>query len=244
MIGIWDIHNHMLPGIDDGASCMEETIDLVKESYSQGVRAILFTPHYRKGMFEISPEERQDIFREFLHIYRESLEKECPGMCFLLGCEFYMHPAKETKKLEKGIYRMPGKNTILTEFSYQDSCSEIKYSLFALIKAGYTVILAHAERYRFSLSEIQELRRMPNLYIQVNAGSLTGAEGFHKKFLTRKLLKYGCVDLIGSDAHDIRKRRMNLKSCADWISEKYGETTARTILISNPEKIFLQKDFL
>ena len=44
--GYWDIHNHLLPGIDDGSSCMEETMQLIRTEYEQGVYNIVFTPNY------------------------------------------------------------------------------------------------------------------------------------------------------------------------------------------------------
>ena len=51
MTGYWDIHNHILPGVDDGSGCMRETMEMLEEEYRQGVRHIVFTPHYRRDMF-------------------------------------------------------------------------------------------------------------------------------------------------------------------------------------------------
>ena len=62
--GYWDIHNHLLPGIDDGSSCMEETMQLIRTEYEQGVYNIVFTPHYRPGMFQIKPEDREAVFHK------------------------------------------------------------------------------------------------------------------------------------------------------------------------------------
>ena len=53
MTGYWDIHNHILPGVDDGSGCMRETMEMLEEEYRQGVRHIVFTPHYRRDMFAI-----------------------------------------------------------------------------------------------------------------------------------------------------------------------------------------------
>lgn len=59
MTGYWDIHNHILPGVDDGSGCMRETMEMLEEEYRQGVRHIVFTPHYRRDMFAIPREEVQ-----------------------------------------------------------------------------------------------------------------------------------------------------------------------------------------
>lgn len=62
MTGYWDIHNHILPGVDDGSGCMRETMEMLEEEYRQGVRHIVFTPHYRRGMFAIPREEIQTVY--------------------------------------------------------------------------------------------------------------------------------------------------------------------------------------
>ena len=53
MTGYWDIHNHILPGVDDGSGSLQETLELVQNEHDQGIRHIVFTPHYRRGMFEV-----------------------------------------------------------------------------------------------------------------------------------------------------------------------------------------------
>ena len=63
MTGYWDIHNHILPGVDDGSGCMRETMEMLEEEYRQGVRHIVFTPHYRRDMFAIPREEIQTSMR-------------------------------------------------------------------------------------------------------------------------------------------------------------------------------------
>lgn len=62
MTGYWDIHNHILPGVDDGSGCMRETMEMLEEEYRQGVRHIVFTPHYRRDMFAIPREEIQTVY--------------------------------------------------------------------------------------------------------------------------------------------------------------------------------------
>lgn len=50
--GIFDIHCHIVPGVDDGAADIEETRKLLEMEYKQGVRNIILTPHFRFQMFE------------------------------------------------------------------------------------------------------------------------------------------------------------------------------------------------
>ena len=84
----WDIHNHILPGVDDGSGSMTETLRLVQLEHDQGVRNLVFTPHYRKGMFEISLDDKEEVF----HRTCETLVDHFPDMKFYLGCEYFASP--------------------------------------------------------------------------------------------------------------------------------------------------------
>lgn len=241
MTGIWDVHNHMLPALDDGADCTDESIDMLKAAYQQGVRNIIFTPHYRRGMVEPSVQKRQDAYVSFLSIYEEYLKSDFPGMTFQLGCEYHMHPFSELPRVDVNSLCMSGTRVILTEFDWNVSLYNIKRALRPLLEAGYTCIIAHVEYCGLNFKEIRELSNIPNVLIQVNADSLLGMDGFLTKQLARKLLRKGCVDLIGSDAHNTGDRACHLGQCAQWITKKYGSNFAHTLLIENPESIFNSK---
>ena len=85
MRGLFDIHCHIIPGVDDGASNMEESIKMLKMEYAEGVRTIIATPHFRVGMFETPPEE---IIGQFELLKRTASEENC-GIELYLGCEFH-----------------------------------------------------------------------------------------------------------------------------------------------------------
>lgn len=85
MTGYWDIHNHILPGVDDGSGCMRETMEMLEEEYRQGVRHIVFTPHYRRDMFAIPREEIQTVYARVCEMAADRF----PEMEFYLGCEYY-----------------------------------------------------------------------------------------------------------------------------------------------------------
>lgn len=105
MAGYWDMHNHILPGVDDGSGSMAETLRLVQLEYDQGVRNIVFTPHYRKGMFEISLDEKEEVF----HRTCETLTDHFPDMKFYLGCEYFASPLGRASDQEPR-YCMPNEH--------------------------------------------------------------------------------------------------------------------------------------
>lgn len=61
--GIYDIHCHIVPGVDDGATDIGETVKLLRMEYEQGVRTVITTPHFRFRMFETPAEKVREQFR-------------------------------------------------------------------------------------------------------------------------------------------------------------------------------------
>ena len=84
MPGYYEVHCHILPGVDDGAGDMKETVRMLEEYHNDGVRTIYATSHYRKGMFEPSMKEVQ---RQFERVKARAREIGS-GITVYLGCEF------------------------------------------------------------------------------------------------------------------------------------------------------------
>lgn len=84
--GYWDIHNHILPGVDDGSGSAAESMDMLEAEYSQGVRNVVFTPHFREGMFTVAADVRESVFKEF----SEAAAERFPEMRLFLGCELHV----------------------------------------------------------------------------------------------------------------------------------------------------------
>ena len=116
MTGYWDIHNHILPGVDDGSGCMRETMEMLEEEYRQGVRHIVFTPHYRRDMFAIPREEIQAVYARVCEMAADRF----PEMEFYLGCEYYVHSNASVERLRGNPkYYMADSRTVLLEFAYE-----------------------------------------------------------------------------------------------------------------------------
>ena len=144
MTGYWDIHNHILPGVDDGSGCMRETMEMLEEEYRQGVRHIVFTPHYRRGMFAIPREEIQTVYARVCEMAADRF----PEMEFYLGCEYYIHSDASVERLRGNPkYYMAGSRTVLMEFAYEASYAWIMQTVSEVRQMGLQPVVAHAERY-------------------------------------------------------------------------------------------------
>lgn len=127
--------------VDDGPKTLEESLDLIGESYAQGVRKIVSTSHRRKGMFE-TPENK--IFANFSKVKAEALY---PDLTIYYGGELD-YTLDIVEKLEKNLIpRMHNTQFALIEFSARTSWKEIHSGLSNVLRAGVTPIVAHIERY-------------------------------------------------------------------------------------------------
>ena len=233
--GIFDIHCHIVPGVDDGAADKEETRKLLQMEYDQGVRNIILTPHFRFQMFETSLEKVKRQFK----LAEEIAADISPELNLYLGCEFHANMEMLPMLREKKIATMAGSRYVLTEFSHSSEKSYIRERLSAMLSGGYRPIVAHIERYdatRTDLDFVEELISM-GAYMQINADSIIGKDGFFTKRYCLKLMKNDLVQFVGSDCHDSRKRVSRIGEAYQTVIKKMDRTYAEQLFVGNPQKI-------
>lgn len=233
MIGMIDVHCHILPGIDDGAANLTVARALLQKEYQDGVRAIIATPHYRKQMFEPS---MGTVVTAYRMLRDQALRM---GIQLFLGCEYHVN-----MEITENIYAgnrptMAESRYVLSEYSSSVEEVFIKERCYHMLSRGLVPVIAHVERYpvlRKNLDLIDELQEM-GCMIQVNAGSVLGEDGRKVKRFCKKALSYGLIDLVGSDCHDLKHRAPRLGECAVWLEKKAGPTYAEKLLRGNAMKI-------
>lgn len=140
---------------------------------------------------------------------------------------------------------MSGSRYVLTEFRTSDEKSYIRERVQALIRKGYYPIIAHVERYhsvvKSGLDFIDELRDM-GAYIQMNADSIIGEDGFMIKRFCKKVIKEEMLILWGLTVM-IHRRTPHIGKCYDKIEKMMGTDYADMIFISNPECIINNERF-
>ena len=246
--GIYDIHCHIVPGVDDGATDIGETVKLLRMEYEQGVRTVIATPHFRFRMFETPAEKVREQFR----LVEKAASEISPDLHVYLGCEFHANMEMLPMLREQKVMTMAGSRYVLTEFSHNSEESYIRERLSALLSGGYKPIMAHIERYegrqhkrtkRESLDcalALEELTEM-GAYMQINADSITGKDGFFTKRYCNKIMKDGLLHFVGSDCHNSAKRSSRIGEAYRMVSAKFGQDYADELFIHNPAEILKQK---
>lgn len=235
-----DMHCHIIHGVDDGAKSKKDVGEMLLMEYRNGVRKIILTPHYRKGMFEPDEQEVQKGLNEIRQMIRE-LEIE---MEVFLGCEYHANSdmIKELSEYER--FRMNGSKYVLIEFSSRHNFIKIRNWIYELVKAGFEPIIAHVERYPAVTEKKELIQELIDLgaWIQVDAGAILGEDGWRLKMISRKLLKEELIHFIGSDAHDSKKRCPNLKECYLYVAKKKGAQYAKELFFGNPRVLLKSKE--
>lgn len=232
-----DVHCHILPGVDDGSKDMDMTLAMIDESYSQGVRTIIATPHYYPGYKNCDMGKVKSIFEET----KELAEAKYPDFKLYLGNEIY-YKAEVPKLLAEGkVNTMADSRYVLLEFNINKDYKDILYGVRSLTRAGYYPILAHIERYK-------ALWRQPDLVaelVETGAYMQINCENFTKKLLDwdRKycveLIRDGLVHFLGTDCHNLTDRKPN----GDWTGYLKGRVDEKILdrIYSNPQKILENK---
>jgi len=235
MLGLYDIHCHILPGVDDGSHSMEETRELLRLEYEDGVRTIIVTPHYRVEMFE---PELARIYQAFWDTCDEAAAL-APDLKLYMGCEFHANMEMVETLKSGGRPTMAGSRYVLTEFRESSPFPYIKERVTALRTGGYRPVIAHAERYECMRNDFDRAEELTQIgaRIQINAGSLLGDMGRSVRQYCRELIEEDLVWYVASDAHNLKDRKPNLGKCAGWLERKYGYACAKRLLIDHPEEI-------
>lgn len=230
---LFDMHCHIIPGVDDGAGTLSDSMEILRAERAQGVTDIILTPHFRRNMFETS----RDVVENNYRILVDKAAEEFPEIKMYLGCEYHANHDMSDMLRKDFRYRMCGTRYVLLEFSSAHDALYIKNGAYTLISSGFTPIIAHCERFRPIYKHIDFAEELCDMgaMLQLNANSVLGLDGFGMKMFCRKMLKRELVSFIGSDAHNTGDRATHLGECADFVEKKYGSHTAKKIFVKNPE---------
>lgn len=235
-----DIHCHILPGIDDGSSGPEESLEMARMAVWSGVTQIAATPHF-EGTAESL--DRLPVIRERLRSLRADLEQADIPLRLSGGAEILCLPDTPELAARHQLPTYEGTNYILTEFYFDETYAYMDQMLTELLGFGYRPVVAHPERYEVVQRDPALLRRWARMgcALQLNKGSVLGAFGSRAENAANGILELGLAHLIASDAHGCTARTPHMEQLSRWASEACEEDYARILLTENPRRILQGK---
>tara|TARA_B100001173_G_C15869409_1_gene496556 strand:+ start:59 stop:793 length:735 start_codon:yes stop_codon:yes gene_type:complete len=195
--GFVDIHSHILPGIDDGAKNINESLELISEMKKLGFSKIIATPHVYPGLYENDNESIRNSFKKIKNKIVNEIEVSYSSE--------YMIDYSLIKKAEENTLLPIKENYVLIEMGFISAPNNLFEVIFQLQISGYKIILAHPERYRFLFNKKENLIKLKemNCRFQINLLSSTGYYGNDILKNTDYLLKNNYVNYVGSDIHNM-----------------------------------------
>jgi protein-tyrosine phosphatase len=227
---IADMHSHLIPGIDDGATDLESAIVMIRAMHSLGYQKFITTPHVQWEMYK----NTHEIIENGAKIVRDRLAETEMKVEFRAAAEYFLDEHVD-ELLEKNIPLLTiHKNMVLVEFSFIRQPMDLKDKIFQLQIKGYQPIIAHPERYLYfgaHKTVYDELHDMDCVF-QLNLLSLCGYYGKKQEELAQYLIKKKYVSLLGSDLHNIR--HINILRASSSISTTVNRLLDAGALL-NPE---------
>ncbi|HEX6373478.1 MAG TPA: CpsB/CapC family capsule biosynthesis tyrosine phosphatase [Longimicrobium sp.] len=230
-----DFHNHLIPGVDDGAADAQQAAAALRTFLEQGVDTVVSTPHVN-GSLTLDPAQLAERLAE-IDAGWAVLEAEAAssGVRVLRGAEIMLDvPAPD---LSDPRLRLAGTSAVLVEFPFMNVPPNALQALFELKMSGWMPVLAHPERYGNAardLSDAAEWRRV-GAALQINAGSLVGRYGKPASELAWGLVERGMAAYLSSDYH--ARGRCPVAECRAELERRGGEHQARLLLEENPRRM-------
>lgn len=224
-----DSHCHILPRIDDGASDLEESLEMARIAFADGICNIIATPHISDGLFK--PE---DISNRVDALNRHLVDHHIP-VAIYPGAEISI-------SLDPSLfhhYTLNHTKFVLIELPHDHFPSFTAKLLSWLCAENLRPIIAHPERNPGVIRNPGLLINMlhPGIHVQVTAGSLTGDFGIDAQLCAEFLLDSGKVDILASDAHSSGHRPPVLSKAVELTSRRIGHQAALRLVHANPSSV-------
>ena len=200
--GLVDIHNHILPGIDDGAETVEESIALIKGFGEFGVKNFVCTPHI---MHHYYPNTQKTIVKSFETLKKELVVREIDDIQIDFAAEHMIDDNFENL-LENNAVLLLRNDFVLVEMSYLQPPINFEVSINTIKSKGNFPILAHPERYVYLHKQMDKYAfyKKENIRLQLNLLSLSNYYGSEINKVALKLLDEGLYDYLASDLHNLK----------------------------------------
>ncbi|MCM2983535.1 tyrosine protein phosphatase [Niallia circulans] len=236
-----DIHSHILPGIDDGAQTIEDSIKMAKTAVNEGITSIIATPHHKNNQFNNLKSSILTKVNELNTV----LKQENIPLTVLPGQEVRIYGEVIEDYYKEEILTLNHTKYLFIEFPSSSVPRYAERLLYELQTEGIIPIIVHPERNK-------ELQEKPDLLYQfvkggaltqVTASSVAGYFGKNVKKFSEQLIEHNLTHFIASDAHNIHNRSFKVREALDMIEENFGMEYIN-LLIENAEFLIEDKNVI
>ena len=233
-----DLHSHILPGLDDGAVNLKQSIEMARIAVDNGIRGMAVTPH--------CSDDRRLPIRTSLLLLRDALQEAGISLILYPGMEIFGKENTAQLLLEGRLLCINCSRYPLIEFNFNGTGETESQILDSVVQAGYVPVVAHPERYQY----IQENPQLLNIWrqmgclFQVNRGSYLGQFGEHCRQIAYEMTMRGFTTVVASDAHSSQHRIPCLRDVRNLLERDISPLAAQYLLRHNPLKILRNEEII
>jgi tyrosine-protein phosphatase YwqE len=197
-----DMHSHFIPGVDDGAQTMDDSLQLLQKMQALGYKKCITTPHIKMDIYPNSEEKLRRVFDQL----QEEKVRAGIGIEVELAAEYYLDDTFAERLKERELLCFGKQRYVLMEFSFTTPPVFEEDTFKRVLDRGYIPILAHFERYLYfhGKPEVAEKYRKMGVNTQINLLSLTGHYGPDIRKQAERMVDDCLFDFVGTDAHRIQ----------------------------------------
>ena len=240
---VGDLHNHLVPGVDDGARSLEEALEAVERMVAAGIGKIITTSHvnasltHDSGLLGTLLEEVDESWQKLAEEVRERF----PDVELYRGHEVMLDVPDPN--FSDARLRLAGTSFVLVEWPRLQIPPKTTQVIERIADAGYPPILAHPERYAGMKQELASAGawRSAGAYLQVNHGSFVGRYGPDAHKVASELLARGWVDYLSSDFHARAHLGIHLKGAEKFFTAHDGLEQFQLLTVTNPGRVILDQ---
>ncbi len=236
---MFDLHSHLLPGIDDGAPDLETSLAMARAYADQGVECVACTPHILPGLYNnTGPQIRQAI-----DALQMRLDDAGIPLRLTSGADNHIVPTFVEGLKSGHLLTLGGSNYVLVEPPHHVAPARLEDLFFDILLGGYFPILTHPERLSWIESKYDVMERLAKrgVWMQITSGSLSGAFGKRPRYWAERMLDEGLVHIIATDAHNMRRRRPDLLEGRMRAEKLAGAAEAGHLVLTRPQGVLLNK---
>jgi protein-tyrosine phosphatase len=230
-----DIHCHILPGLDDGAGDLAETLEMCRIALEAGITGIFATPHLFNGMFNTDRDSIETVYNEVA----KALDDAGIPLNLYLGSDVHLVPdIVDRLKRQEGLTLNQGRYFLL-EPPARVLPPKLSDTVFDLCSGGFVPIITHPERNEGFLQNEGRLLELlsQGALCQITAMSVTGEFGKACERFCRSLIEARAVHFIASDAHSGGWRRPGMAAAVEAAEGLIGQDEARKLVLDNPRAV-------
>src|SRR5262245_1880805 len=235
-----DVHCHLLPGIDDGASDLSASLEMAKAMVADGVAIAACTSHILPGLYNNSGPQ----IRAATASLQQALNQHGIPLQLTTGADNHIVPDFVAQLRSGHLLTLANSRYVLVEPPHHVAPPRLEEFFFNLQAVGYVPILTHPERLPWINSYSGVIQRLiqTGVWMQLTSSSLSGIFGRNARYWAERMLDEGCVHLLATDAHDLDRRRPNLNEGRELASKRVGEAQAWHLVVTRPKGVLLNAE--